>query len=182
MILGDSLSAGYGLPTESSWVTLLKNRLQNESPNYHVINISISGETTLGGRNRIEQALKLNGPNIVIIGLGANDGLRGTSIQTINDNLEMIIETCQRNHVVPVLLGMQLPPNYGSAYTQKFRHLYQQLSSRYQLPLIPFLLEGFADNRDYFLADGIHPNAAAQTIILENVWKVLDPLIKSQTD
>ncbi|HMY61004.1 MAG TPA: arylesterase [Nitrosomonas sp.] len=180
MILGDSLSAGYGLPTESSWVTLLKNRLQNESPNYHVINISISGETTLGGRNRIEQALKLHEPNIVIIGLGANDGLRGTSIQTINDNLEMIIETCQRNHAAPILVGMQLPPNYGSAYTQKFRDLYQHIATRYQLPLIPFLLEGFADKRDHFLADGIHPNTAAQALILENVWKVLNPLIKTQ--
>lgn len=181
MILGDSLSASYGLPTESSWVTLLKNRLQNESPNYHVINISISGETTLGGRNRIEQALKLHEPNIVIISLGANDGLRGTSIQTINDNLEMIIETCQRNHAAPILVGMQLPPNYGSAYTQKFRDLYQRIATRHQLPLIPFLLEGFADKRDHFLADGIHPNAAAQALILENVWKVLNPLIKTQT-
>lgn len=182
MILGDSLSAGYGLPTESSWVTLLRNKLLNESPSYQVINISISGETTLGGRNRIEQALKLNEPNIVIIGLGANDGLRGTSVQTINDNLETIIETCQRNHAWPVLIGMQLPPNYGIAYTQKFRHVYQQLATRYQLPFIPFLLEGFADNRDYFLADGIHPNAAAQPIILDNVWKVLDPFIKSKTN
>lgn len=181
LILGDSLSAGYGLSTESSWVALLKNKLQNESPNYQVINISISGETTLGGRNRIEQALKSHRPNIIIIGLGANDGLRGTSIQTINDNLEMIIETCQRYHAAPILVGMQLPPNYGIAYTQKFRHLYQQLSSRYQLPFIPFLLEGFADKRDYFLADGIHPNAAAQTIILENIWKALHPLIKPQT-
>jgi acyl-CoA thioesterase-1 len=93
----------------------------------------------------------------------------------------MIIETCQRYHAAPILVGMQLPPNYGIAYTQKFRHLYQQLSSRYQLPFIPFLLEGFADKRDYFLADGIHPNAAAQTIILENIWKALHPLIKPQT-
>lgn len=181
LVLGDSLSAGYGLPIESSWVTLLKNRLQNESPTYQVINISISGETTLGGRNRIEQALKLHKPSIVLIGLGANDGLRGNSIQSINDNLEMIIETCQRNHAVPVLIGMQLPPNYGTAYTQKFRNLYQQIATRYQLPFVPFLLEGFADKRDYFLADGIHPNATAQTIIIENVWKVLDPLIKSQS-
>lgn len=177
MILGDSLSTGYGLPADVSWVNLLKQRMQTHSPHYQVINISISGETTLGGRNRIEQAINTHRPDIVIIGLGGNDGLRGASIQSIHDNLEAIIQACQRNHVTPVLAGMQLPPNYGIAYTQKFRNLYPQLAERYQLKLIPFLLAGFGEKREFFLADGIHPDVQAQEIITENVWQVLYPML-----
>lgn len=177
MILGDSLSTGYGLPADVSWVNLLKQRMQTHSPHYQVVNISISGETTLGGRNRIEQAINTHRPDIVIIGLGGNDGLRGASIQSIHDNLEAIIQACQRNHVTPVLAGMQLPPNYGIAYTQKFRNLYPQLAERYQLKLIPFLLAGFGEKREFFLADGIHPDVQAQEIITENVWQVLYPML-----
>lgn len=177
MILGDSLSTGYGLPADVSWVNLLKQRMQTHSPHYQVVNISISGETTLGGRNRIEQAINTHRPDIVIIGLGGNDGLRGASIQSIHDNLEAIIQVCQRNHVTPVLAGMQLPPNYGIAYTQKFRNLYPQLAERYQLKLIPFLLAGFGEKREFFLADGIHPDVQAQEIITENVWQVLYPML-----
>lgn len=179
MILGDSLSSGYGLPAEAGWVNLLKQRMQALSPHYHVINVSISGETTLGGRNRIEQALKMHQPDIVIIGLGGNDGLRGASIQSIHDNLEAIIQACLRGNVTPILAGMQLPPNYGIAYTQKFRNIYSQLAERYQLKLIPFLLAGFGEKREFFQADGIHPDAAAQKLITENVWKVLYPLLES---
>lgn len=179
MILGDSLSTGYGLPADASWVNLLKQRMQAHSPHYQVINVSISGDTTLGGRNRIEQALKTHQPDIVIIGLGGNDGLRGASIQSIHDNLEAIIQACQRNHVTPVLAGMQLPPNYGIAYTQKFRNIYPQLAERYQLKLIPFLLAGFGEKREFFLADGIHPDIQAQQIITENVWEVLSPMLES---
>lgn len=179
MILGDSLSTGYGLPAEAGWVNLLKQRLQALSPHYQVINVSISGETTLGGRNRIEQALKTHQPDIIIIGLGGNDGLRGASIQSIHDNLEAIIQACQRNNVTPLLAGMQLPPNYGIAYTQKFRNIYPQLAERYQLKLIPFLLAGFGDKREFFLADGIHPDIQAQKLITENVWEVLYPVLQS---
>lgn len=179
MILGDSLSTGYGLPANASWVNLLKQRMQALSPHYQVINISISGETTLGGRNRIEQALKTHHPDIVIIGLGGNDGLRGASIQSIYDNLEAIIQACQRNHATPILAGMQLPPNYGIAYTQKFRNIYVDLAERYQLNLIPFLLAGFGDKREYFLADGIHPDTPAQKIITENVWEILHPMLEA---
>lgn len=177
MILGDSLSTGYGLPPDASWVNLLKQRMQTHSPHYQVINASISGETTLGGRNRIEQAINTHHPDIVIIGLGGNDGLRGASIQSIYDNLEAIIQVCQQNHVTPVLAGMQLPPNYGIAYTQKFRNLYSRLAERYQLKLIPFLLAGFGEKREFFLADGIHPNVPAQKIIADNVWEVLYPML-----
>ncbi len=179
MIFGDSLSTGYGLPAEAGWVNLLKQRMQVLSPHYQVINVSISGETTLGGRNRIEQALKTHHPDIVIIGLGGNDGLRGASIQSIHDNLGAIIQACQRNNVTPLLAGMQLPPNYGIAYTQKFRNIYPQLAERYQLKLIPFLLAGFGDKREFFQTDGIHPDVAAQKLITENVWEVLYPLLES---
>lgn len=179
MVLGDSLSTGYGLPAKAGWVNLLKQQLQTLSPHYQVINVSISGETTLGGRNRIEQALKTHQPDIIIIGLGGNDGLRGAPIQSIYDNLEAIIQTCLRNNVTPILAGMQLPPNYGTAYTQKFRNIYSQLSERYQLKLIPFLLAGFGDKREFFLADGIHPDVQAQRLIAENVWEVLYPLVES---
>ncbi|MCW5598975.1 arylesterase [Nitrosomonas sp.] len=179
MILGDSLSTGYGLPADASWVNLLKQRMQALSPRYQVVNISISGETTLGGRNRIEQAIKTHHPDIVIIGLGGNDGLRGASIKSIHDNLEAIIQTCQQYHATPILAGMQLPPNYGIAYTQKFRNIYTDLAERYQLKLIPFLLAGFGDKREYFLADGIHPDIPAQKIITENVWDVLHTMLES---
>ncbi len=179
MIFGDSLSTGYGLPAEAGWVNLLKQRMQALSPNYQVVNVSISGETTLGGRNRIGHALKTYQPDIVIIGLGGNDGLRGASIQSIYDNLEAIIQACQQNNATPLLAGMQLPPNYGIAYTQKFRNIYSLLAERYQLKLIPFLLAGFGDKREFFLADGIHPDAQAQKFITENVWEVLRPILES---
>lgn len=179
MVFGDSLSTGYGLPAEAGWVNLLKQRMQALSSDYKVINASVSGETTLGGRNRIEHALKTHYPDIVIIELGGNDGLHGASIQSIYDNLEAIIRACQRHNVTPILAGMQLPPNYGIAYTQKFRNIYSQLSERYQLKLIPFLLDGFGDKREFFLEDGIHPDVHAQQLITENVWKVLHPLLET---
>jgi acyl-CoA thioesterase I len=179
MVFGDSLSAGYGLPQEAGWVSLLKKRLQTQSAT-HLINNSISGETASGGRNRIEQALKTHRPDIVIIELGGNDGLRGTSIESIRDNLEAIIEACLRNKAAVLLAGMQLPPNYGIAYTQKFQDIYPQLAKHHQLKLVPFLLDGFGDKREFFQADGIHPNAHAQIKIVENVWKVLRTMLDSQ--
>ncbi len=179
MVFGDSLSAGYGLSQEAGWVSLLKKRLQTQSPT-HLINNSISGETAAGGRNRIEQALKTHRPDIVIIELGGNDGLRGASIASIRDNLETIIEACQRHKATVLLAGMQLPPNYGIAYTQKFQDIYPQLAKRHRLKLVPFLMDGFGDKREFFLADGIHPNANAQEKIVENVWKVLRTMLKSQ--
>jgi acyl-CoA thioesterase-1 len=179
MVFGDSLSAGYGLPQEAGWVSLLKKRLQTQSAT-HLINNSISGETASGGRNRIEQALKTHRPDIVIIELGGNDGLRGASIESIRDNLEAIIEACLRNKAAVLLAGMQLPPNYGIAYTQKFQDIYPQLAKRHQLKLVPFLLDGFGDKREFFQADGIHPNAHAQIKIVENVWKVLRTMLDSQ--
>ena len=179
MVFGDSLSAGYGLPQEAGWVSLLRKRLQTQAP-VRLINNSISGETAMGGRNRIEQALKTHRPDIVIIELGGNDGLRGASIESIRDNLEAIIEACQRSKATVLLAGMQLPPNYGIAYTQKFQDIYPQLAKRHRLKLVPFLLDGFGDKREFFQSDGIHPNANAQEKIVENVWKVLQTMLKSQ--
>jgi len=178
MVFGDSLSAGYGLPQDAGWVSLLKRRLQTQQA--YLINNSISGETASGGRNRIEQALKTHRPDIVILELGGNDGLRGASIQSIRDDLEAIIEACQRNKATVLLAGMQLPPNYGIAYTQKFQDIYPELAKRHGLKLVPFLLDSFGDKREFFQADGIHPTAHAQERIVENVWKVLRTMLKSQ--
>ena len=179
MVFGDSLSAGYGLPQEAGWVNLLKRRLQTVSQ-VSLINNSISGETTMGGRNRIERALKTHRPDIVIVELGGNDGLRGASIDSIRDNLEAIIEACRRNNATVLLTGLQLPPNYGIAYTQKFHDIYPQLAKRHGLKLVPFLLDGFGSKREFFQADGIHPTAQAQEKIVENVWKILKTMLKSQ--
>lgn len=180
MVFGDSMSSGYGLPPEAGWVSLLKKRLQMQAPAYRVVNASISGETTLSGRNRIEQALKTHRPDIVIVELGGNDGLRGSSIESIRDNLGVIIEACRRNKAKVLLAGMHLPPNYGISYTQKFQDIYPQLAQRHQFELLPFLLAGFGDKREFFLSDGIHPNAQAQGKILENVWGVLQTMLKPQ--
>jgi acyl-CoA thioesterase-1 len=179
MVFGDSLSAGYGLPQEAGWVSLLKRRLQTVSQ-VSVINNSISGETAMGGRSRIEQALKTHRPDIVIIELGGNDGLRGASIDSIRDNLEAIIDACQRHKATVLLAGMQLPPNYGMTYTQKFQDIYPQLAKRHGIKLVPFLLDGFGSKREFFQADGIHPTAQAQEKIVDNIWKVLRTMLKSQ--
>lgn len=179
MVLGDSLSVGYGLPPDSGWVDLLRQRLQTKSSNYEVINISISGEITLGGRKRIEQALATHQPAIVVIALGGNDGLQGKSIQSIHDNLETIVLSCKQHNAVPLLVGMQLPPNYGISYTQKFRDIFPRLAQHHQLRLVPFMLEGFGEDREFFLADGIHPNERAQEKIIENIWPALTSLLTS---
>ncbi len=179
MVFGDSLSAGYGLPQEAGWVSLLKNRLQTKSQAY-IINKSISGETALGGRNRIEKELKTHRPDIVIIELGGNDGLRGASIESIRNNLEAIIEACKRSNAAVLLAGMQLPPNYGITYTQKFQDIYPQLAKRHNVKLVPFLLDGFGNKREFFQSDGIHPTAQAQEKIVDNVWRVLETMLKTQ--
>lgn len=180
MVFGDSLSASYGMSTEAGWVTLLEQRLQSKYADYHIINASISGETALGGRNRIRQALETHRPEIVILELGGNDGLRGASIKSIHENLAAIIEECQQNNALVLLAGMQLPPNYGRTYTQKFQTIFPQLAENYQIKLIPFLLAGFGDKHEFFQADGIHPTEVAQKKIAENVWEVLQTMFKTE--
>ncbi len=178
MVYGDSLSAAHGLPRDAGWVTLLEDKLRQDKYNYQVVNASISGETTLGGKNRIASALEKNDPAVVILELGANDGLRGQSLDSARSNLEAIIKAANRAGARTLLIGMRLPPNYGTIYTDKFQNMYQDLAERYKLALVPFMFEGFAERREYFLSDGVHPTVAAQKMILENVWKELKPLLK----
>lgn len=180
MILGDSLSTSYGMPLQAGWVNLLQQRLQTYSTSYQVVNISISGETTLGGRNRIEQALQTHHPDIVMVGLGGNDGLQGSSIKSIYENLATIIKSCQQSGAAVLLLGMQIPPNYGISYTEKFRDIYPRLAEKFQVDLVPFLLAGFGEKRQFFQSDGIHPNRQAQEMILDNVWTVLFPMLQPE--
>jgi acyl-CoA thioesterase-1 len=177
MVYGDSLSAGYGLPQGQGWVNLLQKKLDDERVDYKVVNLSISGETTLGGKNRIAAALAAHRPAIVILALGANDGLRGQSLTAMRSNLEAMAEACRKAHARVLLVGMRLPPNYGSAYTDKFYNIFKEIAQRRKLALTPFLLEGFADQRTLFQEDGFHPTAQAQPLMLETVWKKLRPLL-----
>jgi acyl-CoA thioesterase-1 len=178
LVYGDSLSAGYGLPRDKAWVSLLAERLQQQRIDYTVANASVSGETTLGGLKRIDATLARHKPAIVLLALGGNDGLRGQSLDTMRRNLEAIIDACRKAKSQVVLIGMRVPPNYGSAYADKFQAVYRELAQRHNLPLVPFLLEGFAHKPDWFQADGIHPALRAQPVILDTVWKTLASVLK----
>jgi acyl-CoA thioesterase-1 len=178
LVYGDSLSAAYGLPQEQGWVHLLAQRLHAEGFDYKVANASISGETTGGGRSRIEAALGTHRPALVIIELGANDGLRGGGLDAMRDNLEAIIDACRRSRARVLLVGIRMPPNFGAIYTEKFQGVFGEVARSRKVPLVPSLLDGFSANRDLFQADGIHPTAAAQTVMLDTVWKGLRPLLK----
>jgi acyl-CoA thioesterase-1 len=166
------------LTREQGWVYLLEQRLRADKLNYKVVNASISGETTLGGRNRIAAALATHRPDLVILELGGNDGLRGATPESIRRNLEAISDACQRARARMLLVGVRMPPNYGTAYNEKFQEVFSAVASSRKLALVPFLLDGFADDRKLFLDDGIHPNAAAQPLMLDTVWKGLRPLLK----
>jgi acyl-CoA thioesterase-1 len=178
LVYGDSLSAAYGLAQDQSWVSLLARRLHSEMPDYKVANASISGETTHGGRNRIEGVLRTHRPAVVILELGANDGLRGSSLSTTRANLESMIDASRRAGARVLLVGMRLPPNYGPAYTEKFQELYAEVAKKKKVPLVPFFFEGFGEDPKYFQPDGIHPTAQAQPVMLNTVWKELKPLLK----
>ena len=177
LILGDSLSAGYGIKQEQSWVYLLQQKLAQNYPHYQIHNESISGDTTANGLNRLPGGLQQYQPKLVIIELGANDGLRGLPLNYIKKNLQKIIQLCLQEQAKILLVGMRIPPNYGKKYTQAFAALYPQLSEQYQLAQIPFMLEGVAGNPKLIQSDGLHPNAEAQALILENIWKGLSPLL-----
>ncbi len=179
LVYGDSLSAGYGLARGEDWAQLLARRLREKKLDYTVVNASISGETTLGGANRIEQALKNHRPVITILALGANDGLRGSDLDTMRRNLERIIDAAQKAKSRVIVAGMRIPPNYGPQYTEKFQSTFSDIAKKRKLPLVPFLLEGFAEKRDHFLPDNLHPTAAAQPLILDTVWKALEPELKN---
>ena len=176
LVWGDSLSAAYGIPVEKGWVALLQTQLGKD---YNIINGSISGETSSGGLTRLPDALKANQPAYVLIELGANDGLRGIALDTMRSNLEQMIKLAQAANAKVVLIGIKLPPNYGVTFTDKFEATYSDLAKQYNLPLVPFLLEGIADNWGFMQADGLHPTAEAQPKVLENVWKVLEGVLKN---
>ncbi len=175
LVWGDSLSAAYGIPRERGWVALLRGRLKTRG--IQVVNASISGETTLGGLSRLPDALKRVEPDIVILELGANDGLRGLPLKQMKANLSAMIELARTAGARVLLVGMRLPPNYGPAYTRRFSALYSEIAEREKIPLLPFLLDGVADDFDRMQADGLHPTAAAQPRLLENVWHALGALL-----
>ncbi|MGS0892291.1 arylesterase [Burkholderia stagnalis] len=177
VVLGDSLSAEYGLPRDTGWVALLRQRLATERIDYSVANASVSGDTTSGGRARLPAVLQRLKPSIVVIELGANDALRGVPLATTERNLRDIIADARRARALVVLVGMYVPPNYGPDYTQKFHAVYTRLSKDLGVPLVPFLLAGIENKPDMFQSDQIHPARQAQGVLLDNVWPTLKPLL-----
>lgn len=177
LVYGDSLSAGFGIGVSQSWPALLGQRLQAQGSLYTVANASISGETTAGGRTRFAAALSQFKPTIVILALGANDGLRGLPVGAIHDNLSFMVKLAKQQKVRVLLVGMHLPPNYGPKYTDEFHAAFRTIAKREKVPLLPFLLEPVALDRDAFQADGLHPTAAAQPKLLDHVWGALQPLL-----
>lgn len=177
LVYGDSLSAGYGLARGQGWVGLLEERLRQGKFKHRVVNASISGETTAGGLSRIGRALDQHRPAVMILALGANDGLRGLPVSQMTANLDGILHAAKARRVRVLLVGMHMPPNYGPAYTREFHAAFGALARKHRTAFLPFLMTGFADQSRYFLDDGIHPNAAAQPLILETVWGRLKPLL-----
>lgn len=177
LVFGDSLSAGYGIRQDLAWPALLAKRLQERQLDYNVINASISGETTSGGRSRLNAALSKYTPSIVIIALGSNDGLRGLPIATMQDNLNAMTESAQKKNTKVLIVGQRLPPNYGS-YAAQFQNAFSDVAKQQNAALVAFLLEGIATEPKLFQADNLHPTAEAQPLLLDNIWRELEPLLK----
>lgn len=177
LVLGDSISAGFGLDTTKGWVSLLQSRLQAQGYTDQVINASITGDTSANGRARLEPLLAANKPALVIVELGGNDGLRGQPPAQLQQNLTWIVQRAKDSGARVLLLGVPLPPNYGAAYINAFGKVYQQVASEQQVPLVPSLLDGVGGVAELMQADGIHPRAEAQPRLLENVWPTLKPLL-----
>ncbi|RYZ67558.1 MAG: arylesterase [Proteobacteria bacterium] len=175
LVFGDSLSAAYGLRADQGWVALLEKRVADRG--YRVVNASVSGETTAGGRARLARALEQHRPSIVVLELGGNDGLRGLPVGPTAANLDSMVTTIRAAGAKVLLLGIRIPPNYGSAYADRFSQMYTDIASRYKLPLVPFLLEGVALKPELMQADGVHPRAEGQPRVAENVWAKLSPLL-----
>ena len=178
LVYGDSLSAAYGIAQDRGWVSLLEARLKREKPDYSVANASISGETTSGGLSRFAKVLERTRPGITLIELGANDGLRGLPVAQMKSNLAAMITAATAANSRVVLVAIRLPPNYGAAYNREFDAAFTDLAKEHKTGLVPFLFEGFADKREFYQPDNIHPTAAAQPMLLENVWKALKPMLK----
>jgi acyl-CoA thioesterase I len=177
VVVGDSLSSGYGIAAGQSWVAMLEDRLQAEGYGYQVVNASIAGDTSAGGLARLPRLLELHDPTLVVIELGGNDGLRGQPVATLRANLTKMIELSRASGAQVLLAGMQIPPNYGTTYTQALAAVYPELAAQFDAALIEFLLADVALQRDLMQPDGIHPNAAGQEIVFANVWRVLGPML-----
>ena len=177
LVVGDSISAGFGLDTRLGWVALLQQRLKDEGYDDQVVNASINGDTSAGGRARLPALLATYKPNLVVLELGGNDGLRGQPPQQLQQNLASMIDQAREAGAKVLLLGMRLPPNYGVRYTSAFAQVYQQLSTQRQVPLVPFFLEGVGGVPQMMQADGIHPTPGAQPRLLENAWPAIKPLL-----
>lgn len=180
LIVGDSLSAAYGIARDEGWVSLLERRLETRMPGKHqVVNASISGDTSANGLQRLPSALEQHDPDAVLLELGGNDGLRGLSPGQLEENLGLMIEMSREAGARVGLLGIRIPPNYGQAYTEAFESVYTRLAERYGIPLVPFMLEGVALDSALMQDDGIHPNARAQPQILDHVWPIIEQLLEA---
>ena len=182
MVFGDSLSAAYGIDEADGWVNLLAEKLATEKPSYTVTNASVSGETSIGGLARLPAALEEFQPAIVILELGGNDGLRGLPLELLKDNLTAMIEMCLAAHAEVLLAGIQIPPNYGPRYTEPFHALFGEIAEDKRLPFVPFLIDGIPQQPELMQEDGIHPKAEAQFMILDNVWPILAPMLRTSSD
>ncbi|MDR3391795.1 MAG: arylesterase [Sulfuriferula sp.] len=180
LVFGDSLSAGYGLAAHQAWPDLLQQRLDAGQRKWQVVNASISGETSAGGLSRLPAALAQYKPAVVILALGANDGLRGLPLAAMHDNLNSMILQIRQSGARTLLVGVRLPPNYGIAYTEKFQQTFADLAQQHHVALLPSLLAGVESRPELFQADGLHPIASAENQVMENVWKVLLPLLAAK--
>lgn len=177
LVFGDSISAGYGIKAGEGWVALLQKRLASQGYGYRVVNASVSGETTSGGSARLPRALELHKPRVLVLELGANDGLRGLPLDVSRSSLAAMIELAQAREAKVLLLGMRIPPNYGPRYAEGFARMYVELAKKYKVPLVPFFMEKVALRSDLMQSDGLHPTAAAQPLLLDTVWPALRPLL-----
>lgn len=178
LVFGDSLSAAYGLRPEQGWVALLAQRLHSQGYGYQVVNASVSGETTEGGLTRLPRALRLHRPQLVVLELGANDGLRGLPVAATRDNMARMVQLARGAGARVLLIGIRIPPNYGPRYTQEFAAVFPALANQYHLPLVPFLLQGVALDATRMQQDGMHPNARGEPQVLDTVWPYLRPLLE----
>ena len=179
LVFGDSLSAGYGIEVDQSWATLLQARLKEQGYEHRVVNASISGDTTEGGAARIAQAIESFSPALIILELGGNDGLRGIPTDRMRDNLRTIIKTSTESGAAVVLLGIRIPPNYGQRYIEEFDDVFRQLAAELEVPWIEFFMEGVALNEELMQSDGIHPNAIAQPLLLDNAWPIINTALSN---
>jgi acyl-CoA thioesterase-1 len=177
LVVGDSLSAAYGMGAREGWVTLLEERLRQKRFDYNVVNASISGETTSGGAARIAELLARTRPDVVVVALGGNDGLRGLPTSQMKDNLSRIVESSKTRGARVLLVGVRVPPNYGTHYVREFEAAFKEVAERHRVPLVPYILQGVGERRDLMQEDNIHPTVAAQPKILENIWPKLGPLL-----